>query len=303
MSRSTGISIVNLSKRYGTSETYALQDVTLQVALGEVYGFLGPNGAGKSTTIRILMNFLQPTNGTATILGKDVVKDSIEIRRTVGYLAGDFAVYPKLTGNQYLRYLDELQGGGNLASAKRLATLFNADLGKRLGDLSRGNRQKIGLIQAFMHKPEVLILDEPTSGLDPLMQEVFYQLINEAKLRGATVFISSHILSEVQKTCDRVGIIRQGKLVTERVISDLVQEAAQTFDISFAAPAPVDALKKVQGLKLMHHSGADVTLSMQGSLRGLFEVLALHEVIKMDAHNLDLEEMFMHFYEDGSKQS
>ncbi len=296
MNEATVIVVDRLSKQYSGTDKFALKNLNLKVNAGEVYGFLGPNGAGKSTTIRILLNFLQPSSGTATILGKDVKHDSVAIRRSVGYLSGDFAAYPKMNGLQYLTYVDDLQGGGHLQYARKLAKEFQADLKKKLGDLSRGNRQKIGLIQAVMHQPQVLILDEPTSGLDPLMQAKFYRLMQEAKQRGNTVFASSHILSEVQKMCDRVGVIREGKLIAERVIADLVKEAAQTFDITFELAAPLSELKKVSGLKIQTSNNQNVTIHFHGRLRDLFSVLAKFDVAKIDARNLDLEELFMHYY-------
>ena len=295
------IVIYNLSKRYRRSNAYALKNLTLEVKPGEVYGFLGPNGAGKSTTIRLLMNFIQPSQGTASILGKDVVKDSVEIKKDVGYLSGDFAVYPKMTGKQYLSYLSDLQSPAK-GYVKELSRLLKAELDKRLGELSRGNRQKIGLIQAFMHQPRVLILDEPTSGLDPLMQEVFYKLVTEAKQRDASVFISSHIMSEVQKTCDKVGIIRSGKLVSEENISQLTKIASQTFDIEFSSKAPVDQLKKLTGIKIERKDGNQVTLHINGKLAPLFTVLAKCDVTRIEARNLDLEDYFLKFYQDQPRK-
>lgn len=295
------IVIRNLSKRYTGSDIYALKNLSLSVAPGEVYGFLGPNGAGKSTTIRLLMNFIQPSSGSASILGEDVVDQSVAIKQSVGYLAGDFAIYPKITGWQYISYLSELQKPVK-GYDKELSRLLNAELDKKLGDLSRGNRQKIGIIQAFMHQPQILILDEPTSGLDPLMQEVFHQLIKESKQRGASVFVSSHIMSEVQKTCDRVGIIRAGKLVSEEDISQLAKKAAQTFDIIFSEKAPISELKKIKGVRIERQEAKQVTLHINGKLAPLFTVLSKHDVSNIDARNLDLEDMFMKFYQGENKK-
>ncbi|HUY85343.1 MAG TPA: ABC transporter ATP-binding protein [Candidatus Dormibacteraeota bacterium] len=295
---SVAIDCQKLSKRYGRSKVYALKDLTLQVKAGEIYGFLGPNGAGKSTTIRTLMNFIQPTAGSATILGLDIVKDSVAIKRSVGYMSGELSMYPKLTGAQFLDYMDELQPATSQAYRQELVKRFKADLNKPLGDLSRGNRQKIGIVQAFMHQPAVLILDEPTSGLDPLMQEVFYELMEETKQRGAAVFSSSHILGEVQKMCDRVGIIREGKLIAERVVADMATEAAQTFDIVFKEAPPLSALKKVKGLQSASHHGNTVTIHFHGELSPLFAELAKHKILKLDSRTLDLEEVFLRFYKD-----
>lgn len=296
--RAPGIVIRKLSKRYSGSDRYALHNLTVSVQPGEVYGFLGPNGAGKSTTIRLLMNFIQPTHGEATILGQHVVTDSVAVKRSVGYLAGDLALYPKMTGQQFLAYMHELQPATSPTYMRELVKRLQAELDRPLGELSRGNRQKIGIVQAFMHQPAVLILDEPTSGLDPLMQEVFYELIKEARERGATIFMSSHILSEVQKTCDRVGFIRDGQLVSERSIADLITEAAQIFTITFAGKVPISELKKTSGVRLVTHKDNEVVVHMHGKLAALFAVLAEYDVVKIDARSLDLEEMFLHFYQN-----
>lgn len=299
----SGILIRNLSKQYAKTDKKALDNLSLAVKSGEVYGFLGPNGAGKSTAIRLLMNFIQPTSGEAKILGYDMVSQSTEIKKHVGYLSGDLAMYKKMTGQQYLSYLSALQGQSTKGYEKTLAQSLKAQLDKPLGDLSRGNRQKIALIQALMHQPKVLILDEPTSGFDPLVQETFYQLISEAKQRECAIFMSSHIMSEVQKVCDRVGIIRDGKLITERNIAEMATEAAQTFDITFAHKSPLTELKKIKGLKVISQNGNHVTVHIHGQLAPLFTLLGKNNVVKIDARNLDLEEVFMRFYDEkGAKR-
>lgn len=287
-----------LSKRYAGSRTYALRDLSLQVQEGEIYGFLGPNGAGKSTTIRTLLNFIQPTGGSATILGQDIVKDSVAIKQSVGYLSGEQGVYGKMNGRQFLDYMGELQPPVSMAYRQELVKRLQADLSKNLGELSRGNRQKIAIIQALMHQPRILILDEPSSGLDPLMQEVFYELMEEAKQRGASVFTSSHILGEVQKMCDRVGIIREGRLVAERKIAEMATEAAQTFDIVFKDEPPMPELKRVKCVQSAKRHGNTVTLHIHGDMAPLFAELAKHRVIKLDSQALDLEEVFLRFYKD-----
>jgi ABC-2 type transport system ATP-binding protein len=296
------IDIQKLSKRYGRSKVYALRDLTLHVQPGEIYGFLGPNGAGKSTTIRTLMNFIQPTHGRATILGKDIVKDSVDIKRSVGYLSSDMAMYPKMTGGQFLTYMSELQTGGNATYQHELVKRLKADSHKRLGDLSRGNRQKFAIVQAFMHQPDILILDEPSSGLDPLMQETFYELLREAKDRGAAVFMSSHILSEVQKVCDRVGIIRDGQLIAERDIAEMIQEAAHTFEVSFKDAPPLAELKHVKGVSVTAHTDHEATIQVHGDLPPLLAVLAKHDVVQLEVRQLDLEELFMHYYSGQEQQ-
>lgn len=292
------IQLTELTKRYGKAATLALDNVSLQVNSGEVYGFLGPNGAGKSTAIRTLMNFIQPTSGHATILGKDIVKDSVDIKHSVGFLASDMAMYPKMTGNQFLAYMTELQPTTILAYRRELIKRLRADPTKRLGNLSRGNRQKFAIVQALMHKPDVLILDEPTSGLDPLMQEVFYELAREAKSRGAAIFMSSHIFGEVQKVCDRVGIIRDGQLIAERDIAEMAKEAAHTLEVTFASVPPLAELKRIKGVTLASHNEHQATVHVHGELSALLAVLSRHDVSQLEVHQLDLEELFMHYYRD-----
>jgi ABC-2 type transport system ATP-binding protein len=297
MKGDTAITTKGLSKRYKAGSVYALKDLDLEIKAGEVYGFLGPNGAGKSTTIRTLMNFIQPTDGSAAILGMDIVRDSVQIKQSVGYLSSDMAMYPKMTGRQFLEYMGELQGGSDSAYRGELIRKFKPELHKKLGDLSRGNRQKVGIVQAFMHKPQVLIMDEPSSGLDPLMQEAFYDLLKESSQRGAAVFMSSHILSEVQRVCDRVGIIREGKLVVERDIAEMAKEAAHTFDITFAGKPPLGKLKALKGVSVSRHDARSVRVHVHGELSPLLGELSKQGVVKLDARQLDLEEMFMRFYD------
>jgi ABC-2 type transport system ATP-binding protein len=198
--------------------------------------------------------------------------------------------------------MEELQPSKSQAYRKDLGKRLRAELHKPLKDLSRGNRQKIGIIQAFMHQPDILILDEATSGLDPLMQEVFYDLMRESTARGAAIFASSHILGEVQKMCDRVGIIKDGRLIAERNIADMATDAAQTFDISFAGQPPLAALKKIKGLRVSSHNNHSVALHIQGDLTALFRLLANHSVTQLDTRQLDLEEVFLHFYESETSE-
>lgn len=292
-----------LSKRYSGANSFAVRDLSLSVKPGEVYGVLGPNGAGKSTTIRILMGFLQKTSGSATILGLDVGRDSVAIKRSVGYLSGDMALYPAMTGKQYLDYMGDLLPAATKAYRSALTKRLACNLTQKIQSLSRGNRQKIGIVQAFMSQPQVLILDEPSSGLDPLMQEVFYDLIREAKQRGASIFMSSHILGEVQKVCDRIGVIKEGQLVTERTIAELQSQAAQTFDIFFADKVPLSELSRIKGVKIIEHDGSRVTLHFHGSLPELLGVLSRYDVQKLDTRSLDIEELFMHFYGDKGGQA
>jgi len=299
MTPDSAIVLEKLSKRYGHAPTMALQNVSLTVNRGEVYGFLGANGAGKSTTIRTLLNFIQPSGGSATILGYDVVQESVAVKRHVGYLAGEVALYHHLNGKQFLRFMAELQPPKHAGGVADLARRFEADLKKPLESLSKGNRQKIGLIQAFMHEPDVLILDEPTSGLDPLMQEEFFSLVQEAKERGACVFVSSHNFAEVQRMCDRVGFIREGKLVAEQTLSELADKAAHTFKLSFSDPAPTADLRKLKSAKVTAHDEHTVTISIRGELTPLFALLAKHHVTRLEQEEVNLEQQFLHFYTKG----
>ena len=289
------IAINKMSKRYGSADKLSLKDLTLRVGRGQVYGFLGPNGAGKSTTIRLLMNFIQPTFGGGSILGKDIVRDSVEVRRQVGYLSGEIALYSKMTGRQMLEYLSDLQP----AKAKyihELADRFQANLDVRIRDLSKGIRQKIGLLQAFMHKPKVLILDEPTSGLDPLMQEEFFSLLKEVTSDGGSVFFSSHNLAEVQRVCDRIGFIREGELISEQNIAEVAAEAARTFTITFIDKAPRAELSAIKGANVTVSGHQQLTVSLRGDLSPLFRVLARHQVAGINQQEINLEDEFLRFY-------
>ena len=287
-----------LSKRYDRNKSYALHNLSINIYPGEVYGFLGPNGAGKSTTIRLLLDLIRPSQGSASILGFDTINDSIAVKRNIGYLSGDSDLYLKMTGHKFLKYMSELQPAVSKKYITELASRLKADLNKPLGSLSRGNRQKIALIQALMHQPKILILDEPTSGLDPLIQDEFYSLLKEAKQRNVTIFMSSHILSEVQKVCDKVGIIRAGKLVSEQSIDELAQEAAQTFVIRFSNKPPLAELKKLPGIKKVSiQKDGRVTLHVHSGLSKLFAVLARNDVKELNTLELNLEDQFMHFYQ------
>ena len=288
-----------LSKRYGHSPRLALDDVSLSVSQGEVYGFLGANGAGKSTTIRTLLNFIEPTAGKATVMGYDIVTESVAVKRHVGYLAGEVALYGKMSGKQFLEYMCNLQPLKQKSHLPDLVHRFGADMKKPLQTLSKGNRQKIGLIQAFMHQPDVLILDEPTSGLDPLMQEEFFRLVRESKDRGACIFVSSHNFSEVQRMCDKVGFIREGKLVAEQTLADLADQAEHTFVLTFRDKAPIPEMRKIDHAKVTKHDDQHVTISIQGELTPLFALLAKHHVTRLHQEEVNLEQEFLKFYQKG----
>jgi ABC-2 type transport system ATP-binding protein len=297
------IDVKGLSKQYGGSRILALDKISLQVRAGEVYGFLGPNGAGKSTAIRCLLNFIQPTAGSASILGKDVVRESVAIKAHIGYLAGDVVMYSKMTGRQFLDYMVAMQPLKHPGFLTALVREFRAELNRPLELLSKGNRQKLGVIQAFMHEPEVLVLDEPTSGLDPLMQEVFYRLVANAKARGASVFVSSHNLPEVQRMCDRTGFIREGKLVAEKTLADLAKTAAHTFDLTFMKDPPLAELKRLPRAQVaLNHDPKHVTVVMQGDLAPLFGVLSRHRLQHFNQRDVSLESEFLRLYKKGAKR-
>lgn len=295
------IELKNLSKKYRGAKDFALKHISLQVEPGEVYGFLGPNGAGKSTTIRCLLNFIQPTGGQGLILGQDITK-SVKIRQQVGYLSGEVALYGRMTGRQFLDYMASLQPLKRPGYLKSLTRAFRAELNKPIDQLSKGNRQKVGIIQAFMHEPSVLILDEPTSGLDPLMQEVFFTLVRDCKRRGASLFVSSHNLSEVRRMCDRIGFIKDGLLATEQNLHDLAATAAHTFNLTFVAAAPVADLKKLRQIHITPSPDPrHVTVRVRGELSPFFAVLARHKLGQIDQQEVDLDQEFLALYAKGKK--
>jgi len=297
---SGSIVIKKLGKTYPGSRTPALDKLSLTVKAGEVYGFLGANGAGKSTTIRLLLNFIQPTAGRARIMGLDCVTDSVATKRHIGYLSGDVALWPKVTGNELFAYLGKLQQRDNSEYLAELIHRFEAEPEKRISDLSKGNRQKIGVIQALMHQPDVLILDEPTSGLDPLMQEVFYQTIREASARGAAVFVSSHNLAESQRMCDRVGIIKHGQLIREQLVKGDDNLGGLTFRITLTDPHDVEKLKADRAIKFLSSEGTTALVQPKGSIAETLAVLATCNIQTITTEQLNLEDEFLEYYGDGA---
>ena len=271
-------------------------DLTFSVERGEVFGYLGPNGAGKTTTIRTLLDFIRPTGGRASVLGLDSRRDAIEIHRHVGYLPGEFGLYERLTAREHLMYLASLRGEVDEGSIRELAGRFDLDLDVRIASLSHGNKQKVGLIQAFVHRPDLLILDEPTQGLDPLMQQTFYRLLHEARERGATVFLSSHVMPEVEHVCDRVGIIRDGRLAAVEDIDDLKGKALKMVEARLATPAPSGAFDRVPGVREAVAFGDRVRITMAGPIDPLVKALARFEVMDLESREPSLEEIFLTFY-------
>ena len=283
-----------LTKVYGRLR--ALDDLDLEVPEGVVFGYLGPNGSGKSTTIRMLVGLLRPTAGRATVLGHDVVDDRLAVQSLVGYLPGDFAAPPRLTGREYLRYLTGLRRTHAMPEAELLAKRLGLDLDRRIGELSHGNRQKVGLVQAFMHHPPVLVLDEPTSGLDPLVQREFLAMVREARDAGTTVLLSSHVLSEVEAVADVVAILREGCLVAVESTEDLRRRARRHVDLTFADSPPATELAAVPGVQAVTVLGHTASVLVEGSMQELWQAAAPHGIEDVTSHEADLEEIFLTYY-------
>ena len=286
-----------LTKHYG--DVRAVVDLDLDIRAGEVFGFLGPNGSGKTTTIRTLLDEIRPTAGRASILGMDTHDKTVEIRRHIGYLPGDLAMYPNLTGKDTLTYFANLRGGVDWSYIDNLAKRLDADLSKKVGDLSSGNRQKVGLIQAFMNKPKVFIMDEPSSGLDPLIQREFQAMIREVANEGRTVFLSSHTLSEVQRVADRVGIIRHGKLVAVERVSELRSKAIRRIELDFSTPVEAAVFEAVPGVSEVSIGDHQVVLSYDGKIEVLLRVVMdRYDLLDIHTQEADLEEIFLTYYRD-----
>jgi ABC-2 type transport system ATP-binding protein len=285
----------SLTKDFGSG--HGIFDLDLEIRRGEIFGFLGPNGAGKSTTMRLLLGLLAPTTGTAELLGLDSAGDGIELHRRLGYLPGDFQLYPKLPGADVLRYLADLRGGVDQSRIDALAERFGADLSRPIHELSTGNRQKIGLIQAFMHEPELLILDEPIAGLDPLVQQRFHALLAEVAAHGATVFLSSHTLSEVERVAERVAIVRDGRLVVVDTLENLRSVAVRRLEVEFAGEPPDRAaLLAVAGVGDVSWEAGHAIISYEGSVDPLIKALAAHDVRSVHSRDDDLERIFLGYY-------
>ena len=286
-----------LTKNYGSKRGIA--DVSFQVEEGEVFGFLGPNGAGKTTTIRLLMALLHADAGSARIAGLDCWKQSLEIKRLTGYLPGEPALDPNLTGGQILEYFAHLRGGVDHVYLKQLIERFELDTSRKFRQYSTGNKRKVVLIQAFMHRPRLLILDEPTSGLDPLNQQEFDRMVKEASDEGRTVFLSSHVLSEVEKTCARVGIIRDGSIVRIGDVAEVKAIKRYEITITFAGPVPAEAFKTLEGVadvEILDHGNA-VRLAMQGSADAVIKAAAHYPVVSLTSYEPSLEDIFLRYYE------
>jgi ABC-2 type transport system ATP-binding protein len=284
-----------LSKRYET--TLALDALDLTVEAGDVYGYLGPNGAGKTTTIRLLLGLLRPTAGRAELFGVDAWHDPVTAHRRIAYVTAEPNLWPSLTGAETLEFLARVRGGADVAYRDLLVERFRLDVDKKVRALSHGNRQKVQLIAAFGSRAELLILDEPTGGLDPLMEMAFRETVREANERGQTVFLSSHILSEVEALCDRVGILRAGRLVDEGTLADLRHLSVQTVEVTFDGRVP--ELPPLPGVEVAEAGPSALRFHVSGSIRPLIAELADHPVVALESRQPSLEEIFLHHYEDG----
>ena len=286
-----------LTKHYG--DVKAVVNLNLDIRAGEIFGFLGPNGSGKTTTIRTMLDEIRPTAGRASILGLDTHDKAVEIRRHIGYLPGDLAMYPNLTGKDTLTYFANLRGGVDWSYVGLLAKRLDADLTKKVGNLSSGNRQKVGLIQAFMNRPKVLIMDEPSSGLDPLIQREFQTMLREVAGEGYTVFLSSHSLSEVQRVADRVGIIRHGKLIAIEIVSDLRSKAIRRIELVFDTSVEAAVFEAVPGVRDVSVKDHQAVLSYDGKMEVLLRaVMDRYDLVDIHTQEADLEEIFLAYYRD-----
>jgi len=280
-----------LTKTYGTHR--GIVDVDLEVGENEIFGFLGPNGAGKTTTIRTLLDLIRPTSGQAFVFGVETTADPVAIHRRIGYIPGEFSLYDRLTGGQTLEYFGNLRGGVDPAYRASLIERFDIDPSRRFKEYSKGNKQKIGLVVALQHQPDLLILDEPTSGLDPLVQQSFYELVREAKAEGRTVFLSSHILSEVERTCDRVAIIREGSLVKVDRTEALRDLAHHQVEIRFSDGVPAEAFSGLPGVAVEDHL---LRMRVFGSITPVVQAAARYELLDFVSREPSLEETFLAQY-------
>ena len=292
---SLAIETRGLTKTYGR-KARGIEDVDLQVVPGEVFGFLGPNGAGKTTTIRTLLGFMRPTGGEGRVFSLDIRKESVEIRARVGNLPGEFALEDRMTGEGLLKFFARLRGVKDLGYAHELSERLGAELRRPMRRLSRGNKQKIGLVQAMFHRPPLLILDEPTGGLDPLVQEEFLDIIEETRAEGRTVFFSSHNLAEVERVCDRVGIIRGGRLAAVETTETLVDKSFRHVVLAFAEPVDPKPFEALPGIENLKADGAKVSFTLYDDLDEIVKLAAKHQLVNMEYERPSLEEVFLTYY-------
>jgi ABC-2 type transport system ATP-binding protein len=287
------IEIKNLTKMYGKAR--GIEDVSFNVEEGEVFGFIGPNGAGKSTTIRTLLSLIYPTSGSATIFGKDIIKSAPEIKKDIGYLPSEVFYYDNMKVIDLLKYSASFYKKDCTQRIKELAEIMELDLTKKIDDLSLGNKKKVGIVQGLLHEPKLIILDEPTSGLDPLMQQKFFDLLEQENKNGATILFSSHILSEVQRLCDRVAIIKDGRIVTVEKISTLKENTYKKFKIETSSNVDL-AFFKVDGVNQLEFDGKTISFLFKGNVNLIMKKIAEIEIVNLWVEEPDLEEIFMHYY-------
>ena len=288
------IEINHLTKMYGKSR--GITDVSFSVEEGEIFGFIGPNGAGKSTTIRLLLSLIYPTSGSATIFGKDVVKFAPEIKKEIGYLPSEVFYYDNMKVIDLLKYSASFYKKDSTKRMKELAEVMELDLTKKIDDLSLGNKKKVGIVQGLLHEPKLIILDEPTSGLDPLMQQRFFDLLEKENRKGATILFSSHILSEVQRLCDRVAIIKEGEIVQVEKISQLKQNNYKKFKIETVSPMSGDYFD-LPGVNQLDVKGTTTSFIFRGDINTIMQKISTVQITNLWVEEPDLEEIFMHFYQ------
>jgi len=303
MDQSLALLTEKLTKSYGSVQ--ALGGVDLKVRKGEIFGFLGPNGAGKTTAIRCLLDLIRPDGGTVRVLGLDPQAEPVAVRARVGYLPGELRLEDNLTVKDALRYFNKLRSGkASWDFVRSLADRLDLDLKPPIKNLSKGNKQKVGVVQAMMHRPEILLLDEPTIGLDPLVQQEVLRLLREARADGATVFFSSHIMSEVEAVADRVGIIRQGKIVEVAEVDGLINRALHRVAVRFRQPVEISTLASLPGVTVLsQEDGTGVRLQVEGEMDGLIKALAVFPVTDFDTEHPSLEEIFLAYYEANREEN
>lgn len=286
-----------LTKFYGYER--GIENLDMQIEEGEIFGFIGPNGAGKSTTIRTLLNIIFPTSGSATIFGKDIIKEGPAIRQQIGYLPSEVFYYENMKAIELLRYsasFYDLPKSKTEARIKDMAKLLDLNLNKKIDDLSFGNKKKVGIIQGLLHEPKLIILDEPTGGLDPLIQQKFFKLIREENKRGATVLFSSHILGEVQRLCSRVAIIKEGKIIRVEKLSELLSSTTKRFHLQALSPIPKSVISSIKGVSEIVTDGNEMNFLFRGHLRDITQVIAKLDLFNLEVTEPDLEEIFLHYY-------
>jgi ABC-2 type transport system ATP-binding protein len=292
------IVIDKLQKSYG--KVQAVRGISMSVERGEIFGFLGPNGAGKTTTIRCMLDVIRPSAGTIRVLGMDAQRDTLALHQRIGYIPGDVRLPGQMTGKQIINYFSRLQGRQPVL-LDDLVARFDVEMKRQLKSYSKGMRQKIGIVLGFMCDPDVLILDEPSSGLDPLLQRTFNEFLLEEQARGKTIFMSSHIMSDVEKVCQRVAVIRQGELVTVEEVEKLREKAGQRVTVEFGDTVAQEELARIPGVSTVSKSNSSYHFSVSGNMDPLIKALSRHEVVRLNAEEAPLEEVFLKFYEEPEK--